>query len=171
MKKLTKAFIFYILVALFISSIYGCSAKLSNELACKDIMQAAVDATDAPGYQKIYELNQNFDATEMSLWASGRFEETTQFSLVEECAVYISKGSVAYEVAVFKAGNSDDANTLLEVLENRLQTISKGDKAAYDPSFNQKCEKVKIYIDGNFAIMLLTEDNDAAVKAIDNLKK
>lgn len=170
MKKIAKIFISAILAVLLALSFCGCSAKLSDEIACKDIMQAAVDATAAPGYEMIYELNQNFNATEMSLWADGIFEESKQFSLIEECAVYISDGSVSYEIAVLKAKNAEDANKLLEVLENRLKTFSGGDKAAYDPTFAKKREKVKIYADGNFAIMLLTEDNDAAKKAIDALK-
>lgn len=170
MKRIALSVIAGILAVLLAFSLAGCQKSLSADTSCLDIMQAAVDATKAPGYQVIYELNDNFSATDMSLWADGVFEESKEFSLLKECAVYISDGSVAYEVAVLKAENNDDAEKLLTVLENRLETFSGGDKAAYDTTFEKKRQSVKIYTDGSFAIMLLTEDNAAAKKAIDALK-
>ena len=151
----------------------GCKEKetFAENTTCEDIMQAAITATKAPEYDNIYRMKDNsFNSTDMSLWANGLYEESKDFDLISDCAIYLAAGNITYEVGVIKPKNAEDLGLIVEIFENRKKTISGSNKAAYDPDFSNILNDCKIYVDDGFAIMLLTNDNTSAKKEIDKLK-
>lgn len=72
---------------------------------------------------------------------------------------------------MLKAGSEEGAEKLKGMLDRRIQTISGGDKAMYDPSFDSMIKNAQTYTDGLFAVLMITSDNSAARSAIDALKK
>ncbi len=167
MKKLLGILICIIFLA-------GCgkTASFSSNVTCNDIMQAAIDATNAPEYDNIYRYNEdNFNSLNMSLWAYGLYEECDEYNLIEDCAIYVGAGNITYEVGVIKPKNIADAEKIEEVFSKRKDTMSAGNKAAYDPDFNLMIKDSLIYTDGEFVILLVTKDNIAAKEAINALKE
>lgn len=114
---------------------------------------------------------ETLDTYTMSLWADGAYEECEEFSLLEDYSLFYSADNSTFEISVLKAKNETDTPKLVSVLDRRKETLSGGDKAAYDPEFNQLMQNSKILTEGKFVILLITKDNDAAQRAIDNLKQ
>lgn len=163
------------IVCLLICLIFltGCGAKSAfpESTTCNDIMQAAITATNAPDYDKIYTLNDgSFDASSMSLWADGLYQESEEYSLINDCAIYTAAGNITYEVGVIKPKDKQNIEKIKEIFENRKVTLSNGNKAAYDPDFNQLIKDCEIFADGDFVIFLLTDKNLDAKNAIEKLK-
>ncbi len=151
----------------------GCKTnlELSSNLTCEDILNAAVLATDAPEFEHKYiKSENNLDAFAMSLWSDGLYAESEDLVLLNDYAIYVAAGTTTYEVAVLKAKSPNDIEKLLSIVEKRKKTISQGDKGMYDPNFSIRIENSVIKADGNFVIFLLTDNNDAAIDAIDALK-
>lgn len=114
---------------------------------------------------------QALDAYTMSLWADGAYTECDEFGLLDEYHIFYSADNSTYEVSVLKAKSDSDILKLESVLERRKQTLSQGDKAEYDPNFKKLMNDSEIKTEGKFVILLITPDNDAAIKAIEDLKQ
>lgn len=152
----------------------GCSDKatFTGDATCADIMQAAVDATNAPDYDNIYRYDdENFDSLTMALWAYGLYEECSEYDLIEDCAIYVGAGNITYEVGVIKPKEVTDTEKIEQLFSRRKETMSAGNKAAYDPNFSSLIDDSLIYTDGEFVILLITNDNTLAKDAINGLKK
>lgn len=169
MKKILN--IFLILALFLLTACSGNTQLFREDVSCKDIMNAAVDATNKPTADKIYlKDDNNLDASTFSLWADGLFGESEEFSLIDDYAVYVSAGTTTYEVAVLKATDSTGVETIKSIMERRKETLSLGDKGMYDPMFKQRMSNAKIETVGDFVILIITDDNNAALKALENLK-
>lgn len=169
MKKLLN--IFLILALFLLTACSGNTQLFREDISCEDIMNAAVDATNKPDSDKIYlKDNNNLDAGAFSLWVDGLFGESEEFSLIDDYAVYVSAGTTTYEIAVLKASDSSGVKTIKNIMERRKETLSLGDKGMYDPMFKQRMSNAKIETVGDFVILIITDDNNAALKALENLK-
>ena len=168
MKKYIVLFLAFVLVILS-----ACSdvSQFKEDVTCKDIMNAAIAATNKPDADKIYlKEDDNLDSAAFSLWSDGLFGESEEFSLVKDYAIYISAGTTTYEIAVLKANESTNIDTIKSIMERRKETLSLGDKGMYDPMFKERMENSEILTVGDFVLLIITDDNDAALKALENLK-
>jgi len=160
-----------ILICVFLLAGCGTTAAFGENITCKDIMRAAVDATEAPEYDNIYSISDNsFNSTAMSLWAYGIYDECAEYNLIADCAIYVASGNSSYEVGVIKPEKTEDIEKIESIFASRKEAMSAGNKAAYDPNFSSFLKNSEIYTDGDFVIFLMTEDNTAAKTAINNLK-
>lgn len=147
--------------------------SLPQDITSEQILNAAKQAVgNLPSSEKFYTSDENvIDAYKMSLWADGTYEECTEYYCVSDYAIYYSADNSTFEISVLKANTKDNAKKLVSLFERRKATLSAGDKAAYDPNFKILMEDSRILVEDNFVILLITSDNVAAIKAIDNLKQ
>ena len=171
MKKQLK--IFALLVLSLSVLLCGCGQKsLGSNVTAQQITDIAIDAVGAvPQSSTAYQKDNPMDSYAMSLWADGLYGECAEYSLLEDYSIFYSADNTTYEISVLKAKTSDDVSKLKSVLERRKNTLSEGDKAAYDPDFKSLMSASRIESYGNFVVLLITPDNDAAIKAIEGLKE
>lgn len=166
-----KCIVWFLVAILFVLTACNDTSQFREDVTCKDIMNTAIDATNKPDADKIYLKDDNsFDAGTFSLWTDGLFGESEELSLISDYAVYISAGTTTYEVAVLKANESSDTDAIKSIVERRKETLSLGDKGMYDPMFKERMSNSKILTVGDFVILIITDDNDAVLKAFENLK-
>ena len=151
----------------------GNTKSLPQDITSEQILNAAKQAVgNLPSSEKIYTSDENvIDAYKMSLWADGTYEECTEYYCVSDYAIYYSADNSTFEISVLKANTKDNAKKLVSLFERRKATLSAGDKAAYDPNFKILMKDSRILVEDNFVILLITSDNVAAIKAIENLKQ
>lgn len=169
MKKL-----FVTLVLILILLAVACTAEKSfpDNLSCEEIISTIQSVGEKPEYEKFYlKSKNNLDTLSMSLWADGLFEECAEFDLLEDYAIYLGAGTETYEVTVLKAKNEKEVEILEALIERRKQTLANGDKGMYDTSFETKMANSVLKTNGQFVIFLISNDNDAALKAIQKLMK
>ena len=106
----------------------------------------------------------------MSIWADGVFDKCSEFELLEDYAICYSSDNTMFEISVLKAKSEDDAEKIVEVFERRKQTLKGGEKAAYDPDFNNLMNNSEILKMGEYVALLITSENASAIKAIENLQ-
>lgn len=150
----------------------ACGEKcLPDTISCDKILDTAIGSDLKYKNTTTYIKGQNdVDEYVMSMWADGVFEEFDEYDLITDYAISYSNDNKTYEISVLKAKNSDDAKKLEKVLERRKETLCTGTKAAYDSEFDIMIKNSKIFTDANFAVFLLTDDNDTALNRIDELK-
>lgn len=88
----------------------------------------------------------------------------------EEIVCYYGTGDSAniVYVAIFKeASDASDAKTKLETYLSELKTANE----SYDPEELGKIDDAILEIDGKYAIMVISDDNDAAKDIIDGFRK
>ncbi|MBE6779501.1 MAG: DUF4358 domain-containing protein [Ruminococcaceae bacterium] len=166
--------IIVLLMALTLLFTVGCGGEKSfpDNLSCEDIVAAYQSAGEKPEYEKFYRKSENnLDAFSMSLWADGSFQECDELELLEDYAIYLGSGADTYEVTVLKAKNEADTEKLIDLIKRRKKTLENGDKGMYDQSFETKMANSVVKTDGKFVIFLITDDNDAAIKAAEKLKE
>ncbi len=170
MKKQLKIIVLLVLALCMLLCACGKKSFGSN-ITAEQITDTAINAVGvAPQSNTSYRDNE-MDSYTMSLWADGLYGECAEFSLLEDYSVFYSADNSTYEISVLKAKTKEEVSKLEAVLERRKNTLSEGDKAAYDPNFNELINSSQIITDGNFVILLITPDNDAAIKAIEKLKQ
>lgn len=172
MKKYLVKIIAVVLAITVCLLLAGCGKQFAEEITAKDIMSVAIASGNAPEYEKVYCPSETvLTSKDMSLWADSKYVECTEFSMLEDYAIYISAGVVSYEIAVLKVTDAQHIESLMQVIERRKETLSQGDKGFYDKNFKTRMEQSQLYSDGDFVIFLMTEDNDSAKQAINKLKK
>ena len=168
MKRILILFIIVLLVLLS-----GCTSNQSfrEGITCEDIMNAIIDVTDHPEADKIYLKSQdNFDAFALSLWADGMYQECDDIALIDDYAIFVSAGTTTYEIAVLKTDTINSTDKLEALMSHRKQTLELGDKGMYDPKFDLRMSTSKTLTVGNFVLFIITDDNDAALNAIEALQ-
>ncbi len=150
----------------------ACDKKsFGDSVTAEQILNTAV-AVETYDNTKTYIKNKTeLDSFSMSMWSDGNFEECKAYDLLSDYAICYSSDNITYEISVLKAKNNQDTSELVSLLERRKNTLSEGDKAAYDPNFKELMNDSRIITDGNFVMLLITPDNDAVIKAIENLKQ
>lgn len=167
-----KTVIFAISFVFLLATACTGDKTFSSDITCEQILNAASAAVGQYQNTTTYIKNKNnLDTHAMSLWADGIFEECAEYDLLSDYAICYSNDNTTYEISVLKADTPENAQELLSVLNRRKQTMADGTKAAYDPDFEILVKNSRIFTDGDFAILLITQDNNAAVDAIQNLKK
>lgn len=170
---------FCLLLVLFCVFLVACSKNQNTEsekgfkdgVDCEEVMNAVIGVTEHLDSEKIYlKSSNNLDSNNFSLWVDGLYGECEEFKLLSDYAIFVSAGTTTYEVAVLKADEIDNVDKLKELLERRKETLSLGDKGMYDPSFETRINNSKVLTAGEFVILLITDDNDAALEAIEKLK-
>lgn len=155
-------------------SFAACNVKKSfpDNITCENILNAVLSVENSPESEKTYlAAEDNFDALSMGLWADGLYNECAEKDLLSDYAIYLGAGVKTYEITVLKAKSKGDVSGLVDLIERRKTTLQMGDKGMYDPDFEVRMSNAVVYTDGLFVIFLITEDNDAAINAIDKLKE
>ena len=80
---------------------------------------------------------------------------------IKECYVYESSRATAEEIAVFVCENSEEAQKMQEVLETRVAD-QKESYEDYVPEELVKLDKAVIEIQGNYAVLVVTNDDTKA---------
>ena len=164
---------FIIFLVVFFVVLTGCSGSGSfrEEVTCEDIMNAVVEVTEHPDSDKIYKKSKNnLDTFGLSLWADGMYQECSDIELIDDYAIFVSAGTITYEVAVLKTKDNGSVNKLEDLMERRKLTLELGDKGMYDPKFDMRISSSKLQKTGNFVLLIITDNNDAALAAIEKLK-
>ena len=162
-----------ICLTFLISFLIGCSGSsgFPSDVSCEDIADAVLNVTEHPEAEEYYTLSKgNLDSYSMSLWSDGLFEESSEFSKLDDYAIFLSAGTTTYEVAVLKAKNSDDVSLFTQLIERRKETLALGDKGMYDPNFKKRMDSSKVITEGNIVIFIVNDDITAAEDAINALK-
>ncbi len=144
--------------------------NFSSNTTCEQILNAAATAASYDNTKSYIKGKVDLDAYFMSMWSDGLFDECKEFELLADYAICYSNDNNTYEISVLKAKSKDDVKKLEELFERRKITLSQGDKAAYDPNFENLINDSRIITNGKFVILLITPSNDAVIKAIENLK-
>ena len=170
MKRIISLFLIGAIFMTFASC--GPKKALPQDTSCESILKGIEQVIEMPKYEKLYLKSQNnLDAVSLSLWCDGELTSFSETSMIEDYAVFLAAGVETFEIAILKYAESVDQKTKEDIFERRKNTLASGDKGAYDPNFENMMGCSVIYIDGNFAILLITEDNDKALEAIENLKQ
>lgn len=171
--EIKKLIICVFCICLLLITACGQAKEFPHDITCEQILDAAKQAVGTlPSSEKFYTADTELlDTYAMSLWADGVYQECEEFSLLADYSLYYSADNSTFEISVLKAKTDDDTEKLVSVLERRKATLSAGDKAAYDPDFNNLIGDSRILTEGEFVILLITPDNDAIITAIENLKQ
>lgn len=88
-------------------------------------------------------------------------------TIVKDCAIYISTGATAEEIAVFEANSADDAETILAACRTRKdkQVTSYSD---YKPSEVDRLEHFVMMREDKYVVFCVNDDVDKAQEIIDN---
>ena len=167
-----KSVLCTILTLLAVLSLASCGNKtLSDTLNCDEILEAALESQDNPpeGLEIYKKSDGSLDSYKLSLFAYGKFEECADFELIDDCVFYTCGGTQSFEIDIIKAKDADSAIKSDELLAARLNTISEGDRAAYDPNFESMISSAVHFTSGRFAVLLITFDTPSAKDAILNL--
>lgn len=172
MKKVFK----YLLLSGVIFSLLLCAAcgqneSFGNDITAEQILSVATTAQSYDNNKTYIKGNVEMDTFTMSMWSDGVFDECQEFDLISDYAICYSNDNNTFEISVLKAEKKEDASKLVSLLERRKQTLATGDKAAYDPEFEMLLEKSEILVCDSFVILLITQNNDAVISAIETLKK
>lgn len=148
------------------------NSVLPDTLTCDEILNTALQSqSDVPESEAVYRVSDGtLDEYTLSLWSKGVFEECEEFSIIEDCAMYVCPGTETFEIDVLKAKDDESVERLEKLLTARIETVSGGDKSAYDANFNKMIDSSIVYTDGKFAILLIAYDSQEAKTAIDKLK-
>lgn len=82
-------------------------------------------------------------------------------SMIAECAIYMSSGATAEEVAVFETSSESDAATVLERMTERRDEQVKS-YVEYNSSEIQRLESALLCVQGTFVIYVVADDGDKA---------
>lgn len=77
------------------------------------------------------------------------------------CACYAGSGGSADEIAVFKAKDSDSAQTIKKALDDRVSKRAK-DFAGYAPDEEEKIKNSVVKIKGNYVFLCISPDSAKA---------
>ena len=166
MKKMIAIFI----AVLLLFCVACGDSNFSADTTCEQILNAAITAESYDNTQTYTTSGTKLDKNLMSMWSDGVFAECEEFDLISDYAICYSNDNTTYEISVLKAKTQADVSKLESLCERRKQTLEAGTKAAYDPNFKKIMADSKIIADGNFVILLITNDNDAVIEAINELK-
>ncbi len=147
------------------------SKEFPSDTTCEQILNAATAAQSYDNTQNYIKDKSDLNANLMSMWSDGVFDECEEFDLLADYAICHSNDNTTYEISVLKAKSKDDVSKLESLLERRKQTLEGGTQAAYDPNFKKIMKDAKIITDGDFVILLITNDNDTVIDAIEKLKQ
>ena len=89
---------------------------------------------------------------------------------VDSCSVYLGTGATAEEIAVFKAVDSDAADSIAAALQNRVTCQVEAYKN-YVPREVPKLEKAIVLSAGVYAVYVTAEDSDGARAIVDDYMK
>ena len=169
-KTICVALALLLVISCFVSC--GASKAIPENTSCETIMNAVRTVEDSSDNEKLYlKSEENLDALSMGLWADGLYEECEELELLSDYAIFLGAGVKTYEITVLKAKTKGDVASLVDLIERRKKTLELGDKGMYDPDFELRMSNSVVYKDGLFVMLLITEDNDAAIKAIEQLKE
>lgn len=141
-----------------------------SDTTCEQILSAATAVESYDNTKNYIRGKTDFNPNVMSVWSDGVFDECEEYELLSDYAICYSNDNTTYEISVLKAKSKDDVSKLKSLLERRKKTLNGGAQAAYDPNFKKIMQDAKIITDGNFVILLITNDNDAVIAAIEELK-
>lgn len=160
-----------ILICLMLVLCVACGdSQFSDDVTCEQILNAAIKVESYDNTQAYTPNGTKLDKNLMSMWSDGVFAECEEFDLISDYAICYSTDNTTYEISVLKAKSSADVSKIEALYERHKQTLEAGTKAAYDPNFKKIMADSKIIADGNFVILLITNDNDAVIEAINELK-
>lgn len=157
-------------VLLLFCAACGEKKEFPPNTTCEQILNAATAVVSYDNTKNYIKGKTDFNANVMSMWSDGIFAECEEFNLLSDYAICYSNDNNTYEISVLKAKSKDDVSKLELLFERRKKTLQGGTQAAYDPNFKKVMQDAKIITDGDFVILLITEDNAAVTNAIDNLK-
>lgn len=88
-------------------------------------------------------------------------------TIVQDCAIYISTGATAEEIAVFEANSADNAETILAACRTRRekQITSYSD---YKPSEVDRLEHYVMVREGNYVVFCVNDDIDKAQEIVNH---
>ena len=169
MKKLMA-----ILTAILLVCAVGCKEDdkiMPGGITCEQILNAVY--TTAPyGNTTTYIKDKNdMDADTMSKWATGAVKEFAEYELLADYAICYSNDISVYDIAVLKANSKDDVKKLENVVNKRIATLRSSKKATQDPNFERMISEAKVLVSDKYVILIITQNNNAAEKAINNLKQ
>ena len=102
---------------------------------------------------------------EFSYLYVGEKERLPEWDRIEDFRIILSDTTVPFELHIIKTASATDTDEIANLLSRRADLIrlhnkTEGDYLAYEPY---------LYVDGRYAILLVTEDNDIALAVLKRL--
>lgn len=170
---------FYLSVLLLIVLLFGgsCSGSTSSNAIPTDIVNAVLaNLQEAPTGITYYSTAVEYSENHLSEWvignmyANGYGEEVSEFSLLEDYAIFLPTGPYAFEINVFKVKNTSDVSTIEKICENRLNLLkNNNDIKLYDAEADTIFKNAEVYTIGKYVFLLCTPDNATAKQAIKDI--
>lgn len=91
-------------------------------------------------------------------------------AIVKECAIYISTGATAEEIAVFEANSSADADTIYKACDDR-RTAQINSYKDYKPSEVDRLENYVLQKKGSYVIFCVADDKEKVQSIADEVIK
>ena len=92
-------------------------------------------------------------------------------SLCEDYAVLIGNGTVPYEIHLLRARSHSNISDLLSCLNGRKELLTEHKNSTFNPDTEERVEQAVSYCAGRYAVLLVTDDNDAMRALLDECIK
>ena len=96
---------------------------------------------------------------------TGERQKLPEWDKIEEFRIIMSNSTSPFEIHIIKAKSSSDTDELKKLLTRRLELLQYHNR--FDEDFPVK--QPEIYAEGNFVVLLSTNDNSSAVRLLKKL--
>ena len=135
-----------------------------------DAMAATLTALDRPPenyhiyYSDASEGSPHFPSDEIKekLYSTGYDID----SLCEGYAVLIGNGDLPYEIHLLKARSHSHLTDLMKCLNRRKELLAEPKNTTYNLDTAERTQRALCYCAGKYAVLLVTDDNDAVRKLL-----
>lgn len=95
-------------------------------------------------------------------------ESVREIPLLSDFAIRLPDNQSAFEIHVLKVKNIANKEEIIELCQRRINMLQKSDVHLYVPeAYEKNIVGATVYAKGNFVILLITPDNNKAIKAIE----
>ncbi len=157
-----KKIIFLLLVCSMLGILAGCGDNKEKEEKSDNVEISVGDLAEKLSTELTFEDSLSKLDNAVALKYYGIDEAS-----VKDCAIYISTGATAEEIAVFEANSADDADAILAACQDRKnkQVTSYSD---YKPSEVDRLEHFVMSREGNYVVFCVNDDIEKAQEIINN---
>ena len=173
-----------LLLVLFIFLFTGCTGRRGSAPCSSDGVTAAALLEAIENSQKSLPPCRNVlrkdaatescrylsPATAGLLYADSKTGVLPEYERMKQCFVRLADSQCGFEIHVMEGKSAQDTEVLEELCRNRLHSLQTRELHLYlQDAYERNVAAGQVIVRGRFVFLLLTEDNPAAVNAIDAL--
>jgi len=155
----------FLILLLLLTSLPSCTQK--EALSCRQLLQDMTYAEIGLPAGKYYSLSAAEGESEylsgsllIALYGNGELPRVTEGWI--DCALYLPYSSHPCEFAVVYCRDRDCAEDTARLLSTHLGVLKN---AKTSPEYSEMLENAKVSIIGNYALLIISSDSNAAVSA------